>query len=224
VLGALAIVAAVLLFRGVPIQGHALNALGWVRDAGLRGALIYSVLYVAATVLFVPPLFLNTAAGFVWGAAFGIAVVYPANFMAAVIAFFVGRFVARKYVARWVARHRYLSALDRAVHKSGARFVFLLRLSPFLPFATLNYVLGLSSIRGRDYVLASLGTLPGTFLCVSLGALLQEAAQIFVGAPVATAVWHQVFLWAGVLGGLGAVALLTRNAYVEIRSAAAGQQ
>jgi uncharacterized membrane protein YdjX (TVP38/TMEM64 family) len=195
-----------------------LSALEWVRDAGLRGALLYSVLYVAATVLFVPPAFLNTAAGFVWGAAFGIAVVYPANFLAAVIAFFLGRFLARKYVASWLARHRYLSAVDRAVHKSGAKFVFLLRLSPFLPFASLNYVLGLSSVRGRDYVLASLGTLPGTFLCVSLGALLQQAAQIFMGAPVQTATWHHVFLWIGVLGGLGAIALLTRNAYIELKN------
>jgi uncharacterized membrane protein YdjX (TVP38/TMEM64 family) len=177
-------------------------------------------LYIAATVLFVPPAFLNTAAGFVWGPVFGIAVVYPANFLAAVIAFFLGRFLARRYVAKWVSRHRYVSALDSAVRKSGTKFVFLLRLSPFLPFASLNYILGLSSIRGRDYAIASLGTLPGTFLCVSLGALLQEAAQIFVGTPAAMTTWHHVALWIGVVAGLAAVALLTRNAYAELRASA----
>jgi uncharacterized membrane protein YdjX (TVP38/TMEM64 family) len=216
--------AGVMLVRELPLHGHALNALAWVRDAGLRGAVLYSVLYIAATMLFVPPVFLNTAAGFVWGTAFGIAVVYPANFLAAVIAFFLGRLLARRYVARWVSRHRYLSAVDRAVHKSGAKFVFLLRLSPFLPFASLNYMLGLSSIRGRDYVLASLGTLPGTFLCVSVGSLLQEAAQIFMGAPAGSSAWQHVFLWIGVLGGLGAAVLLARNACLELRAEVGARQ
>ncbi|MGE0406419.1 MAG: TVP38/TMEM64 family protein [Candidatus Korobacteraceae bacterium] len=210
------------LLRELPLQDHTLRALDWIRDAGLRGALLYSALYIAATVLFVPPAFLNTAAGFLWGAAMGIAVVYPSNVLAAVVAFFLGRFLARRQVARWLGRNRYLAALDAAIHRSGAKFVFLLRLSPFLPFASLNYMLGLSSIRGRDYVLASFGTLPGTFLCVSLGALLEQAAEIFMGAPQAASYWHHAFLWTGVVGGLAAVALLTRNVYLELRRAVAG--
>jgi uncharacterized membrane protein YdjX (TVP38/TMEM64 family) len=216
-------VSAVFALRSLPVQSLAVPALEWIRAAGIRGALIYSVLYIAATVLFVPPAFLNTAAGFVWGAMFGIAVVYPANVVAAVIAFFLGRFLARDFVAKYVARSRYLSALDSAVHRAGLKFVFLLRLSPFFPFATLNYLLGLSRIRGRDYVLASLGTLPGTFLCVSLGALLNQAAEVFMGATLPNSAWQHAVLWLGVLGGLAAFALLAGNTYLELRRVTAGK-
>jgi len=55
---------------------------------------------------------------------------------------------------------------------------------------------------------------------VSLGALLQEAAQIFMDTPVAAGGWHHLMLWGGVAGGLAAVALLTRNALLELRSSA----
>src|SRR6185437_4428402 len=45
--------------------------------------------------------------------------------------------------------------LDRAIEKNGFKAVVLLRLQPVLPFNVLNYALGLTSIRLRDYMLAS---------------------------------------------------------------------
>jgi uncharacterized membrane protein YdjX (TVP38/TMEM64 family) len=45
----------------------------------------------------------------------------------------------------------------------------LLRLSPVLPFNLLNYALGLTSVRFADYLIASIGMLPGTLLYVYAG-------------------------------------------------------
>ena len=44
----------------------------------------------------------------------------------------------------------------------GGKLVFLLRLSPAFPFSLMNYALGLTAVRFRDYVLASAtGMAPG---------------------------------------------------------------
>ena len=52
-------------------------------------------------------------------------------------------------------------AIERAVSARGRRIVFLLRLSPVVPFNFLNYALGLTTISVWDFVVASLGTVPG---------------------------------------------------------------
>lgn len=63
-------------------------------------------------------------------------------------------------------------AIDKAIKKDGFKFVFLLRLSPLLPFAASNYLYGLTSIGARPYILASwLGMLPGTWAYVSAGSI-----------------------------------------------------
>ena len=56
------------------------------------------------------------------------------------------------------------AAIERAVSARGRRIVFLLRLSPVVPFNFLNYALGLTTISVWDFVIASLGMIPGAFV------------------------------------------------------------
>ena len=83
------------------------------------------------------------------GAAFGAA-----------LAFFAGRHLVRQFVETYVSRHPRLAAIDRAVEGEGARLVFLLRLSPLVPYVLLNYVLGVSRIGFRDYMVGWAGQVP----------------------------------------------------------------
>ena len=45
----------------------------------------------------------------------------------------------------------------------------MLRLSPLFPFNLLNYGLGLSQVSLKDYVLGTLGIVPGTMMYVYVG-------------------------------------------------------
>lgn len=64
------------------------------------------------------------------------------------------------------------AAIDRAIAKDGFKFVFLLRLSPLLPFAASNYLYGLTAVEFDAFVLASwLGMLPGTWAYISAGSV-----------------------------------------------------
>ena len=83
----------------------------------------------------------------------------------------------------WPATPRF-AAIDRAVGAQGRKIVFLLRLSPVFPFTLLNYALGLTRVRFVDYLVASIGMLPGTLLYVYYGKLAGDVAALAGGAAV----------------------------------------
>lgn len=47
----------------------------------------------------------------------------------------------------------------------------LLRLSPLIPFGILNYIFSITAITFKDFVVGSIGIVPGTFAFVLVGAL-----------------------------------------------------
>ena len=77
-----------------------------------------------------------------------------------------------------MAGNKQFLAIDRAIEKDGFRFVFLLRLSPLLPFAASNYLYGLTSVPLGSYVLASwIGMLPGTWAYISAGSVGRQVIE-----------------------------------------------
>jgi uncharacterized membrane protein YdjX (TVP38/TMEM64 family) len=51
----------------------------------------------------------------------------------------------------------------------GLKVTFLLRLCPLIPFNAFNYIMGLTKVTFKAYVLATFGILPGTIVFVYLG-------------------------------------------------------
>ena len=127
------------------------------------------------------------AAGFVYGPLYGLLVVVPAATLGATGAFLLGRTVLRGWVRRRMRSSPRAQALDRAVGREGFTLVFLLRLSPLVPFNVVNYALSLSGISAGRYVLATfLGIIPGTWLYVDPGSLVTEAARLSTAATPRT--------------------------------------
>ena len=50
-----------------------------------------------------------------------------------------------------------------------------------MPFNFLNYILGLTTVSLRDYLLAFIGMIPGTFLYVYIGSLTTDVAAAASG-------------------------------------------
>ncbi len=64
----------------------------------------------------------------------------------------------------------------------GLRVVTLIRMSPLFPFNLINYGLGLTKLRLRDYVLGSVvGMAPAILLFVYVGSTLRALEQVFSG-------------------------------------------
>jgi len=188
-----------------------------IRDLGAVGVVAYFGLYIIATLIGVATP-LTMAAGVIYGVVGGVAIVSPASVTAATIAFLLGRFVLRSSIEKKVAANPKFAAIERAVGKNGFKIVGLVRLSPVFPFTLLNYGLGLTPVKLRDYVLASwLGMLPGTLLYVYLGYTIGDIGAIFAGAskvaPPPDATFFQLH-GKKVLLGVGLAATIAVTAYV----------
>jgi uncharacterized membrane protein YdjX (TVP38/TMEM64 family) len=99
-------------------------------------------------------------------------VVLAAAVAAASLAFLIARYLLRQRVRVLLANKRKFAAIDNAVAEEGWKIVFLLRLSPLVPFNVQNYLFGVTGIPFRDYVAATCaGIVPGAALFVYLGTL-----------------------------------------------------
>mmetsp|Transcript_23452 Transcript_23452/g.38813 ORF Transcript_23452/g.38813 Transcript_23452/m.38813 type:complete len:323 (+) Transcript_23452:50-1018(+) len=157
------------------------NFMEWVQIHPFQGALAVVLVYIVATVFFVPGSILTFGTGFAFGTAFdsvvlGVLVASTAVFIGAVLgslaAFILGRYAFRGWVQRnLAAKYRMFRAVDRAMQgSSGLKIMILLRLSPLIPFAALDYLLGISSITMWNYLLALIAIIPATIVYTALGA------------------------------------------------------
>jgi len=194
----------ILLANALPFLQWMVDFIQWAKGKGAAGGAIYAVFYIVGTALFFPGLPLTLGAGFLYGAVIGTLVVSPASVAGATLAFLIARYVARDWVTRRLKKYPQASAIDRAIEKNGFKAVVLLRLQPVLPFNILNYALGLTSIRLRDYMLASwIGMFPATVLYVYLGSIMNDISDLLRGRPN-SGVAGRFLLW----GGLAAIVIL----------------
>jgi uncharacterized membrane protein YdjX (TVP38/TMEM64 family) len=191
----------------------------FVEGLGALGPVVYVLGYAAATVAFVPGSLLTLAGGAIFGLGRGFALVFTAAVLGSSAAFLVARYVARSRVERRILAHPRFAAVDRAVAEQGRRIVFLLRLSPVFPFVFLNYALGLTRVRFADYLVASLGMVPGTLLYVYYGALAGEVAKLASGggAAVEKGAGYWAVLGLGLAATLAVTGVVTRAARRALR-------
>jgi len=209
-LGVVALVGIVALGRAAGGQVQAFAT--WVDGLGVFGPLVFIAGYAVAVVAFVPASLLTLAAGAVFGIGAGTAWVFVAAVLGSALAFLVSRYVARSAVEQRVAGDARFAAIDRAIGAQGRRIVFLLRLSPVFPFNLLNYALGLTSVRFADYLVASLGMLPGTLLYVYTGKTIGDVASLAGGAAPERGASHYALLGVGLLATAVVTVLVTRIA------------
>ena len=171
-----------LFLKGNDLAGLAPAFATWVESIGIWGPFVFATGYAIATVAMVPGLPLTLVAGAIFGLTTGIATVFIGASVGATLAFLVSRYVARSWVEQKLEGYEKFAAIDSAVGKKGMKIVMLLRLSPLVPFNLLNYALGLTSVRLREYVLAHLAMLPATFLYVYYGHLAGTVAKVASGA------------------------------------------
>ena len=160
------------------------NALVWVDSIGSLGAIAFIVLYILATVAFVPGSILTLGAGVVFGVFFGSLYVFIGATLGAIAAFLVGRYLVRDWVAQKIAGNQKFTAIDQAVGQEGFKIVLLTRLSPIFPFFLLNYAYGITGVSLKDYAIASVGMIPGTIMFVYIGSLAGNLATLGTQTPM----------------------------------------
>ncbi len=197
------------------IKGDQLSALGpafaiWVDSIGIWGPFAFAAGYAIATVAMVPGSLLSLVAGAIFGLGTGVATVFIGASVGATLAFLISRYGARSWVEQKLEGYEKFASIDRAIGDEGLKIVILLRLSPLFPFNLLNYALGLTSVRLREYVFAHLAMLPATFLYVYYGRLAGAVAEIASNSGTPRDGGYYALLGLGLVATLIVITIVTK--------------
>lgn len=114
--------------------------------------ILYMSIYALSVVSALPSLPLNLAAGYFWGGFVGglyatIGVTVGSWISFAIARWLFGQPLAEKFDIKWVSK------VQMEFEKFGWRFVAFARINPIIPTGPLNYLLGLTSISNRQFIL-----------------------------------------------------------------------
>ena len=179
---------------------------------GAWGAVFFVGLYVIASVAMAPAFVLTFAAGAVWGLWRGSLLVYIGAVLGASAVYFLAARLVRTRVITWIDREPRLAVVRRAVAEQGVWLMFLLRLSPLVPFVQLNYVLVLSGVRYRDFLIATLGMWPTIVMYVYYGKVVGDVAALAAGVAPPRGTEYYVMLVVGLVATIVASTMITRAA------------
>ncbi len=156
-----------------------LNSLrDWINGFGVVAPIIFVVIYVVATVAFLPGAPLSLLAGLVFGAVWGTLWTVIGATLGATLAFLIARYAARGLVESWAADNQRVRKLDEGVEKHGWRMLLITRLVPLFPFNLQNYAYGLTRVGVGSYVLlTSLCIVPGVLVYTLAGGSLASAKE-----------------------------------------------
>ena len=115
------------------------------------------------------------------GLVFSTISVFVGASLGATAAFLLGRYLFQESIQDLARRFQVFQAVDSALESQGLKIMILLRLSPIIPFNAINYILGVTSVSLRAYMLACFAMLPGTilytFLGSSAGSIVESASS-----------------------------------------------
>jgi uncharacterized membrane protein YdjX (TVP38/TMEM64 family) len=143
---------------------------------------LFAALYLPFSALGLPGTWVTIFCCLVFGFWPTFPAIVLASNLGAALAFLLGRTLLRERVHAWLAARPKPRAVERAIGEESFRLVFLLRLTPLVPFNALNYLLGVTPIRFGPYALATfVGMLPGTLLNCTTLASMRDLAPLLAG-------------------------------------------
>jgi uncharacterized membrane protein YdjX (TVP38/TMEM64 family) len=184
----------------------------WITSWGPWAPLVFAGIMALQTVVFVVPGEpVQFAAGYLFGAWWGVALAVAGSAVGATVCFFVARLLGKPFVAAIVPKER-MAATERLLGSPSARSIFfLLYLIPGIPKDVLGYVAGISPLTYVFFITVStLGRLPGL------------VGSAIIGGAAASRKWVVVGILSGVAVALFAAGLLLRprvQAWLERKAA-----
>jgi uncharacterized membrane protein YdjX (TVP38/TMEM64 family) len=161
-------------------------------DNSPAAPLVFIVLHIVASLVFVPRTLMALGAGLVFGMWWGALWAALGSLLGAIAGFLLARYLGGGLAGR--AGWRRAAALLERAEAGGWRMVAILRLVPVIPHSLTNFALGLTGVRLGAYVLGSfLGQLPLTIAYADLGA---AGGRALLGGGD----WPNAVLWPTLIG------------------------
>lgn len=143
----------------------------YLSELGVLGGAAFIVTYAIRPLVFFPTSIMTPASAVLFGPFLGWIYTYIGENLSATVAFFAARYFGRSFVKE--NENAFIKKYDEKLRCCGFETVLMLRLIPIFPFDFVNYASGLSAIRYRSYISATLlGVIPGLTAYIFLGGSL----------------------------------------------------
>jgi uncharacterized membrane protein YdjX (TVP38/TMEM64 family) len=162
----------------------------WFQSNLYQGMFLYTILYTVMVVVFIPTTFLTYGGAFAFTKSCGplyaffitTFLVVLSNQLGGIVCFVLGRFFMRRWIRRTLTRKvKLFRAIDMGLKHNGFKLVFLMRMTPIMPYNIMNYMMGVTSLKMRDFNLGCLGMIPLTAINVYIGVQLDSINDIIKG-------------------------------------------
>ncbi|MBN1587440.1 MAG: TVP38/TMEM64 family protein [Candidatus Omnitrophica bacterium] len=175
---AMGLVAVLVIYRGADASRFTPERVReFILSFGLWAPLIYFLLIVQPLVP-IPGSVLTIGGGLAFGPLRGIGITWAGAVLRACLQFWISKYLGREAVSK-LLKGKAVS-MDEAVENHGFLTVLLVRLIPNAPYDLQNFALGLSSVRFRHFLAATmLGLVPWTIAFVYLGHSITEPENLW---------------------------------------------
>lgn len=141
----------------------------YVDSFGKLGPMVYIVMFSLVPLTLFPDSILAIAGGLAFGFVKGYIYTTIGALIGGSISFYISRKLGRDVVKKFTKER--LDSIEDMINDRGFFIIFLLRLIPLFPFDVISYGAGLTSIKYKDFILATfVGTIPGIAVFINIGA------------------------------------------------------
>jgi uncharacterized membrane protein YdjX (TVP38/TMEM64 family) len=191
----------------------------WLAPAVLRltqvgpwAPILFTLIYIVAAVTLAPAFFLTVAAGAMFGVWRGSVIVFVAASLGASVVYVLGSRLARLSWMQRVTRDPRVAAVQAAIRSESLWIMFLLRLSPLVPYNILNYALALSGVRYVDFLVALIGMIPAIIMYTYYGKVVGDVAALAAGVSPPRGPEYYALLVVGLIAIIASTTMITRAA------------
>ncbi|PSL42438.1 putative membrane protein YdjX (TVP38/TMEM64 family) [Salsuginibacillus halophilus] len=165
--------------QGGDIEWHPEDVQAWFLSFGWWAPLLYILFYALRPLVLFPSSLYAMAGGLAFGL-WAVPLTYIGSVTGSTIAFWISRLAGFRIVrAKWTGR---MAVVQRQLEKNGFYYILFLRLIPVLNFDIVSYLSGISKVKYRSFLAATLvGIIPGAFGFTFLGAgVVEGEPTIFI--------------------------------------------
>lgn len=141
----------------------------YVNSFGKLAPFIYITMFAVVPLTFFPDSILAISGGLLFGLLKGYIYTLIGALIGASLSFVISRKLGREFLKKLTKNK--LDYIEEMINSKGFFIILILRLIPLFPFDVISYVAGLTSIKYKDFLFATiLGTIPGILVFTNIGA------------------------------------------------------
>ncbi len=146
---------------------------GWLRGCGVWAPLAYILIVVIFPIIFMPVAPLAMMSGLLFGLWLGYLYTIIGCLLNCALMYWMTQNLGKERIRRFLDKRlspAWLARIQSLEGRTGFIFLIILRLTALVPYNVINYAFGLTNMKFRDFMLASLvGVIPDMLIYVNLG-------------------------------------------------------